>query len=229
MNKLFIAVVLMSVIAGVDVANAATGDSTFSVGWAQIHSDGLRDYMGKNFNLSSDVKKQLTDVVKNGGKAGSAMDRYKNLNGFNIKYRYEFNDEWGVISSFTFAQASFEGDYHLSKSSDNYYISESHIKNRYFNVMAGPVYRFNDYISLYSMVGVANNRIEGAYNKNDHSYYGSAISYEHENQNQNTTNVSYGVGIQTNPFENVVFDVAYEGSAGSARTNGFNVGLGYKF
>ncbi|EBD6540274.1 hypothetical protein FPR24_26245, partial [Salmonella enterica] len=27
----------------------------------------------------------------------------------------------------------------------------------------------------------------------------------------------------------VVFDVAYEGSAGSLRTNGFNVGLGYKF
>ncbi|EAX3272957.1 hypothetical protein ATQ80_25425, partial [Salmonella enterica] len=57
-------------------ANAASGDSTFSIGWAQIHSDGLRDYMRGNFRLNSDVKKELTDIVKNGGKSGSNIDRY---------------------------------------------------------------------------------------------------------------------------------------------------------
>ncbi|EJH2172688.1 Ail/Lom family outer membrane beta-barrel protein [Salmonella enterica] len=210
-------------------ANAASGDSTFSIGWAQIHSDGLRDYMRGNFRLNSDVKKELTDVVKNGGKSGSNIDRYKNLNGFNIKYRYELTEEWGIISSFTYAQESFDGNYHLNESSDKYYASSGHIKSRYLNIMAGPTYRFNDYVSLYGMVGVANNRIEGSYDKNDHGYYGSVISYDHENNVQRATNASYSLGMQTNPFDNVVFDVAYEGSAGSLRTNGFNVGLGYKF
>ncbi|MCT7051592.1 Ail/Lom family outer membrane beta-barrel protein, partial [Salmonella enterica] len=129
----------------------------------------------------------------------------------------------------TYAQASFDGSYHLNESSDKYYTSSGHIKSRYLNIMAGPTYRFNDYVSLYGMVGVANNRIEGSYDKNDHGYYGSAISYDHENNDQRATNASYSVGVQTNPFANVVFDVAYEGSAGSLRTNGFNVGLGYKF
>ncbi|ENR6650228.1 Ail/Lom family outer membrane beta-barrel protein [Salmonella enterica] len=210
-------------------ANASAGDSSFSIGWAQIHSDGLNDYMRQNFSLTSDVKKELTNVAKNGGKSSSNIDRYKNLNGFNVKYRYELTDEWGIISSFTYAQASFDGSYHLNESSDKYYTSSGHIKSRYLNIMAGPTYRFNDYVSLYGMVGVANNRIERSYDKNDHGYYGSAISYDHENNDQRATNASYSVGVQTNPFANVVFDVAYEGSAGSLRTNGFNVGLGYKF
>ncbi|EMO8005000.1 Ail/Lom family outer membrane beta-barrel protein [Salmonella enterica] len=210
-------------------ANASAGNSSFSIGWAQIHSDGLNDYMRQNFSLTSDVKKELTKVAKNGGKSSSNIDRHKNLNGFNVKYRYELTDEWGIISSFTYAQASFDGSYHLNESSDKYYTSSGHIKSRYLNIMAGPTYRFNDYVSLYGMVGVANNRIEGSYDKNDHGYYGSAISYDHENNDQRATNASYSVGVQTNPFANVVFDVAYEGSAGSLRTNGFNVGLGYKF
>ncbi|EAW9872841.1 Ail/Lom family outer membrane beta-barrel protein [Salmonella enterica] len=210
-------------------ANASAGDSSFSIGWAQIHSDGLNDYMRQNFSLTSDVKKELTKVAKNGGESSSNIDRHKNLNGFNVKYRYELTDEWGIISSFTYAQASFDGSYHLNESSDKYYTSSGHIKSRYLNIMAGPTYRFNDYVSLYGMVGVANNRIEGSYDKNDHGYYGSAISYDHENNDQRATNASYSVGVQTNPFANVVFDVAYEGSAGSLRTNGFNVGLGYKF
>ncbi|EKN6335321.1 Ail/Lom family outer membrane beta-barrel protein [Yersinia enterocolitica] len=44
------------------------------------------------------------------------------------------------------------------------------------------------------------------------------------------TSFAYGIGLQFNPFESVAVDVSYEGSgSGNWRTNGFNVGVGYKF
>ncbi|EGG3071130.1 Ail/Lom family outer membrane beta-barrel protein [Salmonella enterica] len=229
MKGLLIVSALVSFMAAGGVAKAASGDSSFSLGWAQIHSDELRNYMGENFKLSSDLKTQMANVIKNEGKADSEMDRYKNLNGFNIKYRYEFNDEWGIISSITYAQASFDGNYYLSQAADKHYSYEGHIKSRYLNIMVGPAWRFNDYVSLYGMAGVAGSRTESSYSKSDHGYYGSTILNTHEHRNMSTTDISYGVGIETNPFNNIVLDLAYEGSAGSLRSSGFNVGLGYKF
>ncbi|MCA4840488.1 Ail/Lom family outer membrane beta-barrel protein, partial [Escherichia coli] len=40
----------------------------------------------------------------------------------------------------------------------------------------------------------------------------------------------WGAGVQFNPTESVAVDVAYEGSgSGGWRTDGFIVGVGYKF
>ena len=44
------------------------------------------------------------------------------------------------------------------------------------------------------------------------------------------TSMAWGAGVQFNPAESVAVDVAYEGSgSGDWRTDGFIVGVGYKF
>ena len=44
------------------------------------------------------------------------------------------------------------------------------------------------------------------------------------------TSLAWGPGVQINPTESVAVDVAYEGSgSGDWRTDGFIVGVGYKF
>ena len=44
------------------------------------------------------------------------------------------------------------------------------------------------------------------------------------------TSLAWGAGVQFNPTESVAVDVAYEGSgSGDWRTDGFIVGVGYKF
>ncbi|EOO7369336.1 outer membrane beta-barrel protein Lom, partial [Acinetobacter baumannii] len=44
------------------------------------------------------------------------------------------------------------------------------------------------------------------------------------------TSVAWSAGIQINPAASVVVDIAYEGSgSGDWRTDGFIVGVGYKF
>ncbi|EKK3319521.1 Ail/Lom family outer membrane beta-barrel protein [Salmonella enterica] len=229
MNKFLVSMVVALLSGGACVANAADGDSSISVGYAQVHSNGLRSFMNKNFRLNNDMRKEMADVTKGGGQARADIDKYQNLNGFNIKYRYELDDIWGVIGSLTYAWGNFDGNYNLSHSQDAYYSSKGHIKSKYLSVMAGPSYRFNDYASVYGMIGVANNQIKSSYSWDDHSYYGSALSHGSGSKNENKTNVAYSVGLQTNPVENVVIDVAYEGATGALNSSGFTLGVGYRF
>ncbi|HBB6984708.1 TPA: Ail/Lom family outer membrane beta-barrel protein [Salmonella enterica subsp. enterica serovar Napoli] len=229
MNKLLIPLMVSLLSGSFGVANAAEGDSSISVGYAQIHSNGLRSFMNKNLRLNNEMRKEMETVIKNDGKASSDIDKYQNLNGFNIKYRYELNDIWGVIGSFTYAWGNFDGDYNLSRSSDAYYSSKGHIKSKYLSVLAGPSYRFNDYASVYGMIGVANNQIKSSYSWNDHGFYSNALSHGDGDEKQNKTNVAYSIGLQTNPVKNVVIDVAYEGAVGGLNSSGFTLGLGYSF
>ncbi|KNG19897.1 Ail/Lom family outer membrane beta-barrel protein, partial [Escherichia coli] len=44
------------------------------------------------------------------------------------------------------------------------------------------------------------------------------------------TSLAWGAGVQFSPTESVAIDIAYEGSgSGDWRTDGFIVGVGYKF
>lgn len=229
MNKLRVTVAVILLSSNVGVANAAAGDSSISVGYAQIHSNGLKKLMDKNFSLNNSMRKEMAAVIKSGGKARADIDRYRNLNGFNIRYRYELDDSWGVTGSFTYAWGNFDGNYNLSRSPDAYYSSKGHIKSKYLSVMAGPSYRFNDYASIYVMAGAASNQIKSSYSWNDHRYYGSTDRTGGEDKARNKTGVAYSAGLQTNPVKNVVIDVAYEGVAGGLNSGGFTLGVGYRF
>ncbi|HHI3765868.1 Ail/Lom family outer membrane beta-barrel protein [Escherichia coli] len=74
-----------------------------------------------------------------------------NLNGINVKYRYEFTDALGLITSFSYANAEDEQKTHYSDTRWH----EDSVRNRWFSVMAGPSVRVNEWFSAYAMVGAS--------------------------------------------------------------------------
>ncbi|HFW4211606.1 TPA: Ail/Lom family outer membrane beta-barrel protein, partial [Salmonella enterica subsp. enterica serovar Reading] len=157
------------------------------------------------------------------------IDDYKDPKGFNIKYRYEFDDNWGIIGSFTYAKSKYSGslnykdDYEHDKGNE-------HTKAYYYNIMVGPSYRINNYLSGYAMLGVARSKVKSS--GNFESYYNDG-SYDimSGSDDDKDTALSYSVGFQVNPIKNIAIDVAYEGAGhgSNGQVSGFNIGVGYSF
>lgn len=235
MNKITVAVLACLAVGSIGVANAAAGDSTVSIGYAQIHSSGLKkavNYYGGALNSAPDFVADIADnqgITIPDGAFSAGADKYKDPKGFNLKYRYEFDDNWGVIGSFTYAREKYDGHINVNDPSNGDSANaKGSIKGNYFSILAGPSYRINDYVSGYAMIGLANAKIK----------YSADYSYNIDNstgngsysEDRNKTSFAYGVGLQFNPFENIAIDVGYEGSgSGDWNTNGFIVGVGYKF
>lgn len=232
MKKLAVAVLAILTPGFMGTVNAAAGDNTFSVGYAQINSGGLkkvfepyRDFVHKT---SGGVRGLASDDVKFSADAG----KYKAPKGLNVKYRHEFDDRWGVIGSLTWARSASSAYIKLSDPvSDNFANTSASVKGHYFSVMAGPSYRVNDHISTYAMAGSAFARVKqnvsGAYNLSDYGLGSGSALYS---QSKSKRSFAYSAGIQLNPVKNIAIDLAYEGSgSGDWKTNGFIAGVGYKF
>ncbi|NHB96548.1 Ail/Lom family outer membrane beta-barrel protein [Photorhabdus stackebrandtii] len=136
----------------------------------------------------------------------------KALNGATLSYRYELDDQWGVLSSFTFA-----------KGNEKETIDRQEIDTKYYSLMTGPAYRINDYISLYSQVGLSKLNLKFS-NGNDGEIKENALGW--------------GAGFIVNPTTNTSVTVGYEGSRFDIKdgvdkykisTNGFNISVGYRF
>ncbi|MGM3174275.1 outer membrane protein OmpX [Dickeya lacustris] len=145
-------------------------------------------------------------TVSLGYAQGDAQGAKNKLPGFNLKYRYEFdNSQLGVVGSFTYLQDS--------ETVDNVYS-----KTQYYGFSAGPSFRFNDWASIYGVVGVS----AGKFTANETN--GSA------NESVSDAGFVYGAGLQFNPVQNVAFDVGYEQSRiRSVDVGSWNVGVGYRF
>ncbi|WP_445374530.1 Ail/Lom family outer membrane beta-barrel protein [Photorhabdus tasmaniensis] len=139
----------------------------------------------------------------------------KALNGATLSYRYELDDQWGVLSSFTFA-----------KGDDAETIDRPKIDTKYYSLMTGPTYRINDYISLYSQVGLSKIDLKLSYSGTD------------ANGKINEKALGWGAGVIVNPTTNTSVTVGYEGSRFDIKdgvdkykisTNGFNISVGYRF
>lgn len=140
-----------------------------------------------------------------GGYAQSDLQGVVNkANGFNLKYRYEFdNSPVGVISSFTYTEKDHNrgGEYN---------------KAQYYGLTAGPAYRINDWASIYGVIGVG---------------YAKAQFGEIPSTSSNSDyGFSYGAGLQFNPIENVALDFSYEQSrVRSVDIGTWIAGVGYRF
>ncbi|EGF7408812.1 Ail/Lom family outer membrane beta-barrel protein [Escherichia coli] len=77
------------------------------------------------------------------------------LNGINVKYRYEFTDTLGMVTSFSYAG---DKNRQLTRYSDTRWHEDS-VRNRWFSVMAGPSVRVNEWFSAYAMAGMAYSRV----------------------------------------------------------------------
>ncbi|EQB99008.1 Ail/Lom family outer membrane beta-barrel protein [Photorhabdus temperata] len=162
----------------------ASGESTISGGYAQSH-----------------VKTDNKDFEK-------LFDG--NPKGFNLKYRYELDNNFGVISSFTYTYLGY--DYYQGGKK----VAESDMD--YYSLMAGPTYRFNEYVSVYGMVGAAHGKVKGS----------NFITSQSDSKSK--TSVGYGVGLQFNPMPNWTIDTSYEYSKlDELKIGTWVVGVGYRF
>lgn len=163
------------------------------------------------------------------GYAYGKVQDLKNLNGINIKYRYEWDSPFSIIGSFTYM--SGDSDY-------SYYLGRDYIKNdvdmKYYSFSAGPAYRINQYISIYGLLGVNYNKAD--YKTHWYNYEGreNLVDMGTENGSQSKSSFMYGAGIQINPLDYLAIDIGYEGSSfddgrKSHSINGFNINVGYRF
>ncbi|WP_432756289.1 phage minor tail protein L [Escherichia coli] len=111
---------------------------------------------------------------------------------------------------------------------------EDSVRNRWFSVMAGPSVRVNEWFSAYAMAGMAYSRVStfsGDYLRvTDNKGKTHDVLTGSDDGRHSNTSLAWGAGVQFNPTESVAIDVAYEGSgSGDWRTDGFIVGVGYKF
>ncbi|EET6519786.1 Ail/Lom family outer membrane beta-barrel protein [Escherichia coli] len=186
-------------------AQAESGHGAFSVGYAQVHPGGVPALSGT------------------GARAGD-------LKGINVKYRYEFTDTLGLVTSFSYAG---DRNRQITRYSDTRWHEDS-VRNRWFSVMAGPSVRVNEWFSAYAMAGVAYSRVStfsGDYLRvTDNKGKTHDVLTGSDDGRHSNTSLAWGAGVQFNPTESVAIDIAYEGSgSGDWRTDGFIVGVGYKF
>lgn len=133
------------------------------------------------------------------------------LKGFNISYRQQLNEPLSI-----FASASYQ-------SADENWADESEFGKfniKYLSVLVGPAYRFNEYLSVYGVAGLAHTKIE---DRNMTPGYVDSFKLTE-------TNFAYGAGVIANPTPSISVNVGFEGTTiASSRFKGFNVGVGYSF
>ena len=174
---------------------------------------------GLAFSAISHAEKNTISI----GYAQSKVQDFKNINGVNVKYRYEWDSPISVIGSFTYmsGKESDAWDYSLGR-------INTETKVNYYSLAAGPAWRYNEFISFYGLLGINFNKIE--YNEK----YVSAWSNRRYEESEDKSALMYGVGVQLNPVEYLAVDIGYEGSrvkVGNQNhsVNGFNIGIGYSF
>lgn len=84
------------------------------------------------------------------GYAQSEVKGFKDLKGFNLQYRYEFDSPLSVVGSFSWMKS--DEDYTDKLAQDEI---SSKVEIKYYSLLAGPAYRINDYVSLYALGGIA--------------------------------------------------------------------------
>lgn len=206
MRNVCIAVAVFAALAvTVTPARAEGGHGTFTVGYFQVKPGTLPSLSGGDTGVS-------------------------HLKGINVKYRYELTDSVGVMASLGFAASKKSSTVMTGEDTFHY---ES-LRGRYVSVMAGPVLQISKQVSEYAMAGVAHSRWSGStmdYRKTEITPgYMKETTTARDESAMRHTSVAWSAGIQINPAASVVVDIAYEGSgSGDWRTDGFIVGVGYKF
>ncbi|EER6984412.1 Ail/Lom family outer membrane beta-barrel protein, partial [Escherichia coli] len=121
------------------------------------------------------------------------------LNGINVKYRYEFTDTLGMVTSFSYAG---DKNRQLTHYSDTRWHEDS-VRNRWFSVMAGPSVRVNEWFSAYAMAGMAYSRVStfsGDYLRvTDNKGKTHDVLTGSDDGRHSNTSLAWGAGVQVNP------------------------------
>lgn len=178
---------------------AAAGESTASLNFA--HANGKIKHKGNGETFSDE----------------------QGMNGVNTSYRYEFDDIFGVMGSATWL-------FNTSKEIEKKDALESSKKEsvNYLSLSVGPTFRINEHVSLYTLLGYAQNQ--------------TRIDYQNRAEKDvkiKFGGLTWGAGLQINPVNNLAVNIGYEGAnmkykgdeknVPNMKSHGLNIGLGYKF
>lgn len=145
------------------------------------------------------------------GYAQTDVEDNLDLNGLNVQYRYETSSPVSLVASMS---------YQTGDESWNDQYSREKLDVKHFSLLAGPAYRFNPLVSAYAAAGIAHTTVDSSYVE---------VGYS-EILDFSETNLAYGVGVIITPTEKLSLNVGYEGTeVKSAKLNGFNFGVGYRF
>lgn len=231
MKKLALLVLFAAGSSLTSLAQAAAGDQTLFLGYSQASADWAKKAVNNNGNLF-DAALQSSNPF--GGDLSVTRDNNKNLAGGVIKYRYEFDDSVGLIVTANYLLGEFGNTARRNKPSanpgqtDSYYY-KNRVKADHFTLMSGPTYRFNELLSVYATLGMAYNHI-GISSHSNQIVDGISTNMADSSQDKNKFSLASSVGFHVNVWKDLVVDAAYDVSgSGDWKTNGFNVGLGYRF
>lgn len=139
----------------------------------------------------------------------------KDFRGINLKYSYETDSSLGVMASLTYMGSLTK--YFDKPNSEKYYTKLNNI-----SLLVGPVYRVNDYFSIYGLAGMGQTKVKLSSTTGEEDYI------------IKSTQPVYGLGVTIKPVDHLAINVGYERSRASLegvkfKINNFNVGLGYRF
>lgn len=164
------------------------------------------------------------------GYAQAQIKGFESPHGINLQYRSEIVNTLGILNSLTYVKSS---QFTLSGGgAASHQVTDNRVDTRYMSLLMGPVYRVNDIISLYTLGGFARFKAHASFvtkpNRN---------TFREKDLYATTRTFAYGAGVIINPTENLSINAGYEGarfsfvedSKSKLWSNGFNVGLGYRF
>ncbi|MFW0974379.1 Ail/Lom family outer membrane beta-barrel protein [Leclercia pneumoniae] len=157
------------------------------------------------------------------GYAQSDFENLGDIHGVNVQYRYEWDSPFSVMGSFTYLTGDNSDSEYEAGETWSY---KDDIK--YYSLLAGPVYRINDYVSVYALGGVSYIKWDGE-TRWDYDWGYS----ERDKTSENSTQFAWGAGVQFNPTDDFSIGIGYEGTTAkyyeSYSVNGFNLTVGYRF
>lgn len=231
MKRLALSVLFAAVSSFTSLAQAAAGDQTLFLGYSQANADWAKKAINNNGNLFDTALKSSNSF---GGDLSVTRDSNKDLAGGVIKYRYEIDDSLGLIITANYLLGEYGNSARRNKPSanpgqnDSYYF-KNRVKADHFTLMAGPTYRFNALLSVYATLGMAYNHI-GISSHSKQFVNGISSYIADSSHDENKFSLASSVGFQVNIWKDLVVDAAYDVSGGGDwKTNGFSVGLGYRF
>ncbi|HHR6132346.1 TPA: Ail/Lom family outer membrane beta-barrel protein [Providencia alcalifaciens] len=136
------------------------------------------------------------------------LSRSDNLHGLNLKYRYEFDERLGIMTSLlrTKITYNFKNQGQKNGSADA----------TYYSLTVGPSYRLNQYISAYALGGIGHSRLSGNIGSFSKTVTDNAFTA--------------GAGLQFNLTQNVSLDTHYEyAKFSNLKMNTWTAGIGYRF
>ncbi|WP_174891107.1 Ail/Lom family outer membrane beta-barrel protein [Candidatus Williamhamiltonella defendens] len=136
--------------------------------------------------------------------------------GVNLKYRYEIDNQLGIITSFTYLRKKEDLSLKIGAEDGNYSLNFN-----YYSLLIGPTYRFNEWVSGYAALGVVHSKVK------ENSTRGSA-GIKFDNKKNGFAGM---IGVQVNPMPNIVIDGSFEyaKSVYGKKAKVWSIGLGYRF